>query len=1085
VQFLVNNNALSTSSTFPFTAEWTPTTPGTFVLTAIATDNFGNTGMSPPITVTVASGVAPTVSITSPAAGNIGVNLPQTIAATATSTTGVVASVEFFVNNLSIGTDSSFPYTISWTPGALGTYSLTAVAKDNIGNKVTSAPVVMTVVNGASPTVSITSPVNGSAYGVGTPLKIAASAADSDGTIASVQFLVNGVVQGAAVIKSPYTTDWTPASPGNYVLTAIATDNSGNQTTSVAINVSIGVNAPPTVSITSPAPGLTFGLGSAVILAAQASDVDGTVKSVQFFANGQAVGTVSAAPYLVSWVPHAVGNFAITAQATDDFGNVTTSAAVNVTINSNGAPLVVFTNPVAGSVYGVGTQITLNATAGVGNGPIAQVQFFVNGASLFVDTAAPYSASWTPVAAGTYSLVAVATDSAGVSTTSAVLAVTITGVNAPTVTLTNPSAAMTITAGTPVSLAANATSFSSTVAAVRFLANGFVIGTASAAPYTASWTPSAAGTYSVVAEAIDAVGNVATSAPVVVTVTANQPPIVTLTAPVNGSVLRVSSGVALRASASDPDGTISQVQFVANGVTVGTTSVVTNVGYTVVWTPASQGVYRLTAVATDNAGATITSSTVYVLVVGADLNSVDTVYSGAYSWLSETGRFAVINLHGASATFIGYSTTLPTKLYYYPGLAIDAAGGFSLTNSGGTSIISGSITDTGVSGTLGAGVSAVPFSSPVILAATSPVTSGYYSGSVSGSYASTLAAIVGPDGSITVYITDGSFRDAGSSTLAKDGSFTITTAATHSVFKGKIDPTTGFLTGTISGGDSGSLIGSIASGVPFSDGVLKSLSTRGQVGTGDNILIAGFVVTGTAPKQVLIRAIGPTLSSFGISGPLTNPYLQLYQGGIAVAANDNWGGDPALVNAQAAAKAFALPAGSLDSVLLATLAPGLYSAQVSGVSGTTGVALVEFYDLDANTPFTTQKTTSVSTRGVVGAGDKVLIAGINITGNIPKKVLVRAIGPTLAGFGVSNVLADPILTIYRGNTVVRENDNWETGNDPTLIVDATTQIGTFPLSSGTKDAVILMTLPPGLYTAVVSSANGATGVALVEVYEVP
>jgi hypothetical protein len=171
--------------------------------------------------------------------------------------------------------------------------------------------------------------------------------------------------------------------------------------------------------------------------------------------------------------------------------------------------------------------------------------------------------------------------------------------------------------------------------------------------------------------------------------------------------------------------------------------------------------------------------------------------------------------------------------------------------------------------------------------------------------------------------------------------------------------------------------------------------------------------------------------------------------------------------------------------LLTTLPPGLYSAQVSSVSGTTGVALVEFYDLDANDPFTAQKVMSVSTRGLVGTGDKVLIAGVNITGNIPKKVLVRAIGPSLARFGVNNVLSDPILTIKNGNVTVRENDNWEIGNDPSIIAAASAQIGTFALSSGSKDAVILMTLPPGLYTAVVSGANGATGIALVEVYEIP
>jgi hypothetical protein len=224
-----------------------------------------------------------------------------------------------------------------------------------------------------------------------------------------------------------------------------------------------------------------------------------------------------------------------------------------------------------------------------------------------------------------------------------------------------------------------------------------------------------------------------------------------------------------------------------------------------------------------------------------------------------------------------------------------------------------------------------------------------------------------------------------------------------------------------------------------------------------------------------------------VANAVTDPQLSVIPlgGSVAVASNDNWGGTAALQAAFAQAFAFALPANSKDAAVVATLPPGGYTAQVSSVTGVTGVALVELYDLDVGIPFTTQKLTGVSTRGLVGSGDNVLIAGINISGNMPKKVLVRAIGPTLAGFGVSNALADPILTIKSGNTTVRENDNWETGNDPALIAEASLELGINALPSGSKDAVILMTLPPGLYSAVVSGANGATGVALVEVYEVP
>jgi hypothetical protein len=456
--------------------------------------------------------------------------------------------------------------------------------------------------------------------------------------------------------------------------------------------------------------------------------------------------------------------------------------------------------------------------------------------------------------------------------------------------------------------------------------------------------------------------------------------------------------------------------------------------------------------------------------------------------VSETGRFALINLHGVSGTFIGYSTGTPAKTYYYADLTVDAGGGFTLLDGSGHTIIRGNISDSGVNGSFISGTSTDTFIGPITLTGASPVAAGYYTGNISGDYASTLAAIVGSDGSITAYVTDGSFHDAGSGYLSTTGSFSVTTT-TGTRIVGKIDPTTGFLSGTISGGATGSILAANDSGATFSDGVLKSLSTRGQAGTGDNVLIAGFFVGGTTAKNILIRAVGPTLSAapYNVSGALADPQFNVIPlgGNVAIAGNDNWGGTTALQAAFAQVYAFGLPLASKDAAAIVTLAPGGYTVQVSSVTGATGVALVEIYDLDVVSPFTAQKLSGVSTRGLVGAGDNVLIAGINVNGNMPKKVLVRAIGPTLANWGVSNVLSDPILTIKSGNTTVRENDNWEIGNDPALIAEATVKLGLTALPSGSKDAAILMTLPPGLYTAVVSGANGATGIALVEVYDVP
>ena len=263
---------------------------------------------------------------------------------------------------------------------------------------------------------------------------------------------------------------------------------------------------------------------------------------------------------------------------------------------------------------------------------------------------------------------------------------------------------------------------------------------------------------------------------------------------------------------------------------------------------------------------------------------------------------------------------------------------------------------------------------------------------------------------------------------------------------------------------------------------LTSISTRARVGTGANVLIAGFAVSGTEPKAVLIRAVGPTLGGFGLTGLLVDPVLELFRNDRStLAVNDNWGseGNAAAITATSGrVGAFSLPSGSTEAVISVTLPPGNYTAQVRGAADGTGIGLVEVYD--AGTGTENSRLSSISSRAEVGVGGNILIAGFVVRGTESKTILIRGVGPGLSAF-IAGAVANPKLELFRGQTMINENDDW---TDP-AIAAAAARSGTFTLATGSRDAALLVTLPPGTYTAQVSGVGASTGVALIEVYEVP
>jgi len=267
--------------------------------------------------------------------------------------------------------------------------------------------------------------------------------------------------------------------------------------------------------------------------------------------------------------------------------------------------------------------------------------------------------------------------------------------------------------------------------------------------------------------------------------------------------------------------------------------------------------------------------------------------------------------------------------------------------------------------------------------------------------------------------------------------------------------------------------------VPPPTGQLLNISTRMEVLQGDEVLIGGFIVTGSDPKKVIVRGIGPSLP---VNGSLADPTLELHQGNTTLATNDNWKiNDQTGQSQEAEIQATTIPPkNDLESAIVATLNPGSYTAVLAGKNGGTGIGLVEVYDLAQGA---NSKLANISSRGFVDTGDNVMIGGLIAGGPSggSTRVLVRALGPSLTNSGVAGALGDPTLELHDGNgTTIASNDNWKTRPDGS---SQQTEIeGTGIPPSNDLESALVRLLSPGSYTAIVRGVNGTTGVGLVEAY---
>jgi glucuronoarabinoxylan endo-1,4-beta-xylanase len=262
---------------------------------------------------------------------------------------------------------------------------------------------------------------------------------------------------------------------------------------------------------------------------------------------------------------------------------------------------------------------------------------------------------------------------------------------------------------------------------------------------------------------------------------------------------------------------------------------------------------------------------------------------------------------------------------------------------------------------------------------------------------------------------------------------------------------------------------------------LTGLSVRTVSGSEDNVLIPGFNISGadaTTPKPIVLRGVGPGLAQFSVTGFLSDPVISIYSGSNLIGQNDDWDATSLRPIFVRLGGLDYLTPGSRDAATLASFAAGGYTVIVGGKNQATGVVLAEVYESDASNA----RLTALSARAMAGTGDQTLIGGFVVGGTGTERVLIRGLGPALAGSGVTGFMADPMIDLYSGSTIIQSNDNWVDTPDMRALF---TSLYLTQLATGSRDAAMVAQLPPGVYTVHLTGVNGTTGVALIEIYELP
>jgi hypothetical protein len=817
----------------------------------------------------------------------------------------------------------------------------------------------------------------------------------------------------------------------------------------------------------------TVSTGSTVTLTASASGAP--LPTYQWKLNGTNIPGAASSILILNNVSSTNSGY-YTVVATNSLGSITSEEA-DLVINSSSSPSSSSTKPTissqpVGQTVTSGINVTFTVAASGSPSPTYQWKF--NSANISGATHASLTInSVTSANAGNYT-VSVTNSAGSVTSQTAVLSVNSSSSSAGP-TITNQPASQTVNSGSNVTFSVTASG--SPTPTYQWRLNSVNInGATNASLILDSVTSANAGTYSAVV--VNSAGSVISQGAILTVNTSSSNSSSSSTTPSISTqpasqTVNSGSNVTMKVVASGAPTPSYQWRLNSTNI-VGATSSSLNLSSV---TSLNAGTYSV--VVSNTAGSVTSQGAVLVVNTSSSSSSssgtpptINTQPTSQTVALGGTATFSVVASGSPTLTYqwqlngsnvwMGTSSTLniteavAASAGTYTVIVRNSAG--SATSQGATLTVASNslpkITTQPVSVTVNSGTKAT-FS----VAATGVPTPTYQwrkNGiNISSATSSSLTlnpALVANDGKYSVAVTNSS-----GSVISANATLVVTAPGAASLFVSPQGPT------------------APSTAVPSR---LTNLSVRAFSAPGPQVLTAGFVVSGGS-KSVLIRGIGPTLTDFGVTGVIADPQLSLFADGNLLQSDSGWGGSAALSNLFASLGAFALPPTSSDSAIFTTLASDSYTAEVASASGASGVALLEIYDADSQSA-PSGEFVNLSVRSQVNSGDGVLIVGLVVTGNSPVRVLIRAIGPSLSQFGISNPLASPILSLYQGNALLQENSGWG-GTD--ALSAAFSQVGAFPLTDpNSLDAAMIATLQPGVYSSVISGADNTTGIALAEIY---